>query len=190
MQSHSQVVCTQRNKENIKKELERNTRRKTIDKILRLSQLCNLDPFQNDTIIVILLLNLKCVAKYDLLRAFFSAKSVSTTSASDIKSTTDTDKTESIAADTADMEDTADTSTASFEQSAANMSDNDTDDNERNACLVEKQRNEFKHTQLMLFDEEILKHLREVLPDIMNTVTDWLSLLEYIQILHQLRNLS
>ena len=35
MQSHSQVVCTQRNKENIKKELERNTRRKTIDKITR-----------------------------------------------------------------------------------------------------------------------------------------------------------
>ena len=42
IENKAHVACTQRNKENIKKEIERNTRRKTIDKILRLSQLFKL----------------------------------------------------------------------------------------------------------------------------------------------------
>jgi hypothetical protein len=157
---NSSVACTQRNKENIRKEIERNTRRKTIDKILRLSQLCNLDPFQENTIIILILLNLKCVVKENLLRAFIQARSEVSTPVKTDDSTSNLNVEPSSESDEANV----------------NAAENS---NEVNAAAQDQN---FISTQLQLFDTEILKHLDTVLPDVMNTITDWLSLLEYVNV--------
>ena len=131
-QRGSGVACTQRSKENIKREIDRNIRRKTLDKVMRLSQLCNLDPFHEDTLLIILLLNMKVASKHKLLQRFIECKQ---------------------------------------EEKAKQHKVHDANDaNDANASY------------LQTFDYRILEHIDTVMPDIMNTVTDWLGVLEYVSV--------
>ena len=139
--SSSSVACTQRSKENIKREIDRNIRRKTIDKIMRLSELCNLDPFHEDTLVIILLLNLKCANKEKLLQRFIECKQ-------ETKERLSVDAVDAVDAVEADSESAPDA----------------------------------KDSNLQGFDYRIMEHIDTVMPDIMNTVTDWLGILEYVQV--------
>lgn len=141
-QRSSGVACTQRSKENIKREIDRNIRRKTIDKVMRLSQLCNLDPFHEDTLVIILLLNVKCADKHKLLKRFIECK----------------------------QETKAKLNKVCAEEQGENDTNNAHDAHASN---------------LQGFDYRILEHIDTVMPDIMNTVTDWLGVLEYVQVIEE-----
>ena len=139
------VACTQRSKENIKREIDRNIRRKTIDKVMRLSQLCNLDPFHEDTLVIILLLNVKCANKHKLLQRFIECK----------------------------QEAKAKLNKVCAEEQGENDSNDANNAHDANA------------SNLQGFDYRILEHIDTVMPDIMNTVTDWLGVLEYVQVIEK-----
>ena len=144
-QRASGVACTQRSKENIKREIDRNIRRKTIDKVMRLSQLCNLDPFHEDTLLIILLLNLKCANKHKLLQRFIECK----------------------------QEAKAKLNKVCAEEQGENDSNDADNAHDANA------------SNLQGFDYRILEHIDTVMPDIMNTVTDWLGVLEHVQVIEK-----
>ena len=150
-QRASGVACTQRSKENIKREIDRNIRRKTIDKVMRLSQLCNLDPFHEDTLLIILLLNLKCANKHKLLQRFIECK----------------------------QEAKAKLNKVCAEDQAENDSNDTNDANDANNA------HDANASNLQGFDYRILEHIDTVMPDIMNTVTDWLGVLEYVQVIQE-----
>ena len=163
----SSVACTQRSKENIKREIDRNLRRKTIDKVMRLSQLCNLDPFHEDTLVIILLLNLKFANKHKLLQRFIECKQEQKIKQTKLR----TEKAVAGQGDVGDDSNDYNTADAANTVNAANAVNaaNDADDaNDKN---------------LQGFDYRILEHLDSVIPDIMNTVTDWLGVLEYVEVI-------
>ena len=137
--SSNSVACTQRSKENIKREIDRNIRRKTIDKVMRLSEWCNLDPFHEDTLVIIMLLNLKCANKEKLLQRFIECKEEKKAKECKEKEVTEEGDVGDVGVD-----------------------------------------------NLRGFDYRILEHIDTVMPDIMNTVTDWLGILEYVQVVERL----